>query len=598
MALKDKLVNLEDLKVVGDAVGDLKTATDSSVLNEIIKDVNETNLIYADGAFTNIISLKAQQDSNYSSEITYTGFGFNPIDTGAPYTGANYWFSPPFVSGSKYKLYFHYYGDWYSGATVYSNIRVYRGTTLVENKNFFAQGDKVDSFEFTSDGTEKIRIYLYDKSVFKLFSAVAVKVVDTLSSKMQGLLSTAIGTNLKYGGHITSANYNTLIADLNNAPVDTFYTCFTGDASKLPSNVPVSTTFPFVIKTYGTNGYIVFQELTYFSNSTSLVTNQLSGSTWRRVLTGTPGSRSVFYNWISADETQNTHIRAIENQMRPVVTVDKNATADEANLLYTNWYKAMKYAYNNNCDVYVKAGTYDIVAEYIAVEGQAVYDAINNAWKGTPIGHGMTVKCAAEAYFTMKNTSSTSANYLTIGQWLAPLLPLDGGFRLEGWNIDAKNTRCVVHDGGYNNSDVFCNHEFINCQMKLDNTDFAGQSGLQMYSQCIGGGLLSGGIHVIVKDCIFESENFADNAGIVSYHNVSDTTENATSYNTYDVSGCYCRMGTVRCTYHGTETPVSPFKVHDNFLRSAPIIGAEVVGTDTTVNMELLAWNNTIQASN
>lgn len=253
--------------------------------------------------------------------------------------------------------------------------------------------------------------------------------------------------------------------------------------------------------------------------------------------------------------------------------------------------------YENNCDVNVKAGNYDLVAEYIAVEGQTAYDNIKNAWKGTPIGHGMTVKCAAEAYFTMKNTADTSTNYLTIGQWLSPLLPLDGGFRIEGWNIDAKNTRYVVHDGGYNNSDEFCNHEIINCQMILDNTDFEGQQGLQTYKTCIGGGLLSGGIHVIVKDCIFDSKNLPDYSANASYHNVSDTAAGATSYNTYEISGCYFRTGTVRCTYHGTETPVSPFKAHDNFLRSAPIFGAEVPNTDTIVNMELLAWNNTITPS-
>lgn len=586
-----------DVQDVKDGLNTVKDDLFDSLDNDTLNVFFEANPVYASGSNLNIINLPVQQDEDYTSIVKYSPFGFDP-EKGS---GQMYYFTPGFVSGTKYRLYLHYYGDFYTGASIYSNIRVFRGSALISG-NYFAEGEKTDVFEFTSDGTEKIRFYVWNKDVFKVYSVIAIAVSSAFSTQFTNLLSSAVtsivGTPLKNAGHINSSNYNTLIPNLDNAPVNTYYTGFTGDATKLPANCPIATAVPFVVKTYGTNGFIVFQEFTVYNNNVPAVDPSVfSGNTWVRCLTGTPGNRTQYYNWVSASSSIQSQINGMKNNARPVVTVDKNATADEANLLFTSWYKAMKYAYTNYCDVKVKSGMYDIVAEYIAEEGQTAYDAINNVWKGTPIGHGMTVKCAAEAYFTCKNTSSTSDNYLTIGQWLAPILPLDGGFCIEGWNCDAKNCRYVVHDGGYNNSDEFCNHEFINCQMHLDNTDFEGQSGLQTYRQCIGGGLLSGGIHVIVKDCIFESENVTDNAGIVSYHNVSDTVQSATSYNTYDISGCYCKMGTVRCTYHGTETPVSPFKVHDNFLRSAPIFGAEVSGTDTIVNMELLAWGNTITPS-
>ena len=562
----------------------------ASMNSSIISNFFEANPIYASGSHTNIINLSSNQESDYSSALKYSPFGLKSKITTA---NQNYWFAPSFVSGSKYRIYANYHGE--TNQYGISNIRLYRGDTLL--KQFNTVGDSNESYEFTSDGTEKFKIYISNPTTFEVYSLIGIKVATTFSTDFSSMLSSVIKNPLQYGGHVTTANYSTLLPDLNDAPVNTYYTVFTNSTSILPANCPITTLWPYIVETYGTNGYVVFQKFTILTNSSSLYSGQLMGTTWYRALTGTPGSRAVFYPWKSAEDILATHIKAIENEVRPVVTVDKNATPNESNLLYNNFYKAMKYAYNNNCDVNVKAGNYDLVAEYIAVEGQSAYDAIANVWKGTPIGHGMKVKCAAEAYFTMKNTSSTSANYLTIGQWLSPILPLDGGFRLEGWNCDAKNCRYVIHDGGYNNSDVFCNHEIVNCQMKLDNTDFEGQPGLQTYRQCIGGGLLSGGVHVIVKDCIFASENVPDNAGIVSYHNISDTTEGATSYCTYEVSGCYCKMGTIRCTYHGTETPVSPFKVHDNFIRSNPIIGAEVPATDTTVNMELFAWNNTVQAS-
>lgn len=567
---------------------DLKSITDDSVIDAFFG----TNSVFASGANTNVVDLPNDADDNYTTKVTYSSYGFNP----SVGSGQMYYFTPNFVSGKTYTLYIHYFGDWYSGADVYSNIRVFRGTTLISG-NYYAEGESTVTFTFTSDGTEKIRFYVWNASVFNVYSVIAIAKTTAFSSTFSSLLSTAIGNNLKYGGHISASNYNTLIPDLDNAPVNTFYTGYTGDETKMPGHCPIVTTSPFVIKTYGTDGFVVYQEFTIFNNNTPQANpNIYSGNTWVRCLTGTPNNRAQFYSWVSGGSSIQSQINAMKPKVRPVITVEKSATADETNLVYNNFYKAMKYAYDNNCDVSVKAGEYDLVAEYIAVEGQTAYDNINNAWKGTPIGHGMTVKCEAEAYFTMKNTATTSANYLTIGQWLAPILPLNGGFVLDGWNCDAKNCRYVIHDGGYNNSGAFCNHEFVNCQMKLDNTDFENQQGLQTYRQCIGGGLLSGGIHVIVRNCIFESENVVDNAGIVSYHNVSDTTEGATSYNTYDIYGCYCKMGTIRFTYHGTETPVSPCKVHDNFVRSTPIFGAEAP-SDTIINMEMLAWGNTITAS-
>ena len=589
-AINEVNADVSDVKEDFNQINNVVSATAN---NEIIKEFCGSNPVYSAGASENVVNLQKNQDYDYSSIIRYRGLGFVPLAG----SGQMCYFSPPFVSGEKYKLYLHFYGDFYDGASVYSNIRVFRGATLISG-NYFANGEKTEVFEFTSDGTEKIRFYIWNKDVFKVYSVIAIADTSTFSTKFSNMLNSVIGSPLKNAGHITTSNYNTLIPDLNDAPVNTYYTGYTGDATKLPEHCPLSTTVPFVVKTYGTSGYLVFQEFTIYNNNTPQVNPSVySGNTWVRCLTGSPGSRTQFYNWVSAGSGFQSQINSIKSAVRPVITVNKSATADEDNLLYTNFYKAMKTAYNNLYDVHVMAGDYDIVDEYIAVEGQSAYDNINNAWVGVPIGHGMSVKCDAEAFFTFKNTSAKSQNYLTIGQWFSPILPLDGGFRLEGFNCSAKNARYVIHDGGYNNSNDFCNHEIINCQLELDNTDFEGQPGLQTYRQCIGGGLLSGGIHVIVKDCIFDSENVLDNAGIVSYHNVSDTAEGADSYNTYDISGCYCNSGTIRCTYHGTETPVSPFKVHDNYIRSAPIFGAEASG-DAIVNMKLFAWGNTIEASN
>ena len=583
-----------DAKATGDAINDVKADLNQGISNNTFDAFLGANQVYATGENDNIIDLASQQDADYSSSLNYLLFGASPI---TKVKNQAFWFTPPFVSGTKYRICAHYFGETNSLGS--SNIRLFKsdGATLIKQWN--AIGEANEAFEFTATGGERIRLWISDPNTFRVYSLIAVAVKNTFSSQFLTAIGNVIGSPLKNGGHINSSNYNTLISDLNNAPINTYYTGFTGDATKLPANCPTNIAVPFTVKTYGTNGFIVVQEFTIYSNYHVQVNQSyFSGNTWVRCLTGTPGNRSVYYNWISVGADLQSQIDAIKGNARPVITVDKSATANETNLVYNNFYKAMKDAYANSYDVYVHAGSYDIIDEYIAVEGQSTYDAIANRWIGVPIGHGMTVKCSAQAYFVFQNTSAKSPNYLTIGQWFAVILPLDGGFRLEGFNCNAKNARYVIHDGGYNNANEFCNHEIINCQLYLDNTDFAGQSGLQMYSQVIGGGLLSGGIHVIIKDCIFESKDFADNAGCVSYHNVSDTVADAKSYNTYDISGCYFRTGTARCTYHGTETPVSPFKIHDNFLRSAPIFGAEVPNTDTIVNMEMLSWNNTVQASN
>ena len=77
MALKDKLVNLEDLKVVGDVVGDLKTA--SALQADEIPDTVQTITFDSTTGNVNQIVHKKRTDNTVTVRTDTFTFGTNTI---------------------------------------------------------------------------------------------------------------------------------------------------------------------------------------------------------------------------------------------------------------------------------------------------------------------------------------------------------------------------------------------------------------------------------------------------------------------------------------------------------------------------------------
>lgn len=237
---------------------------------------------------------------------------------------------------------------------------------------------------------------------------------------------------------------------------------------------------------------------------------------------------------------------------------------------YTSILEALK-ATDNSYKIHVKAGTYNIVQEYINYYGSDFWDNYNGYSGSTDYFlRGLWINASREIEFDSKavvvfDYSGNNQNVPTYFSVFA-----------TGYNATIKKLHCIfnnkcryaVHDDQGWSAGV---NKFINCI-------FDGTSG---YNCTIGGGMGSDMCYII-SDCVFINNNGTTD---ISYHNNGGST----AKNKIFISNCYgdkdCKM-----LYHGTSTNITYCVINNNHFRD--ISKSANTASSLVDNMQLIEWAN------
>ena len=257
------------------------------------------------------------------------------------------------------------------------------------------------------------------------------------------------------------------------------------------------------------------------------------------------------------------------------IVVDVNGNGD-----YTSFTEAVYSNVNNEIPIVVKAGTYDIKAEYIALFGQTVVDnladntsGINNFQYGVRI-HDRKVTFESGAHLVCDWTGKT-----VDGTHRFCALRIEPNAKLVGLDLDCTATFYCIHDdyGTSDNSPFTVTYK--NCRV----------IGHNLYNaNCIGGGAHKYSRHIL-DNCYFKN-NVSSSDRVLSadvrYHNTNTAGAEPELY----VSNCYF-SNNLNVTYYGTQTTKMRAYVNNCFAPYGIIKRAES-STMSTDNVDLYTWNN------
>lgn len=257
------------------------------------------------------------------------------------------------------------------------------------------------------------------------------------------------------------------------------------------------------------------------------------------------------------------------------IIVDANGYGD-----YTSFTEAVYDNVDDGKDIVVKAGTYDIKAEYIALFGQSVVDnladntsGINNFQYGIRI-HDRKVVFEAGSHLVCDWTGKTvNATHRFCA------LRIEPNAELIGLDLDCTNTFYCIHDdyGTTDNSPFTIKYK--NCRV----------IGHNIYNaNCIGGGCHKYSRHIL-DNCYFD--NNVDSSDLVlsadvRYHNTNTADAEPEVY----VSNCYF-SNNMNLTYYGTQTTKMRAYVNNCFAPKGINKRAESSSMNVD-NVELYTWNN------
>lgn len=270
----------------------------------------------------------------------------------------------------------------------------------------------------------------------------------------------------------------------------------------------------------------------------------------------------------------------------PVIVI---GTGEEFTTLKDGIAEAIKYA---NTKVIVKAGTYDLIEEF----GSSYFENFGTTLNGIVLKNGIDITFEQGALVTCNYTGSNqnvwdyfSPFYFHGESYREYLLSEYDGFEIHNLRFEGSNTRYVFHDEASGRSIPYRN-VYDHCEVTFDASTYGN------FVQCIGGGLGEHG-EIVVKDCIFSSVlNSSDPCPAVSYHNNVYHGGNTTDLSSIVVSGCAFvgTNNTLRLGYIGAATEKTKCIAYSNLFNAQPYVTAEQSSAQN-VNMELIAYNNTVQ---
>ena len=252
------------------------------------------------------------------------------------------------------------------------------------------------------------------------------------------------------------------------------------------------------------------------------------------------------------------------------ITVAADGTGD-----YTSFTQAIYENVDSGADVFVKPGTYDIVAEYVAIFGQSAVDNMADSDGAVFNGfqYGVNITNRKVIFNSGANLVCDWTGHTVDGTHRFSALRVGMDAEIIGLNLDCTGTFYAIHDDYGNNQTPYTN-VYRNCRVIGHNLSNA---------NCIGGGCKKYSRHII-DNC------YMDNGGLptsttVRYHNTNADGAVPELY----ISNSYFNGG-VTPRYYGTQT--TKMKAYVNNCKAHHIEVAQESGNYTVNNVELYKWCN------
>lgn len=251
------------------------------------------------------------------------------------------------------------------------------------------------------------------------------------------------------------------------------------------------------------------------------------------------------------------------------IVVDANGNGD-----YTSLTEALYENVNSGVDVVVKPGTYDIVAEYVALFGQTAVDNMADSDSATFNGfqYGVIIRNRKITFESGSHVVCDWTGHTVDGTHRFSAFRIDYNVEIVGLNLVATATFYAIHDDY--GLDVPYTVKYANCKIEGVNLTNA---------NCIGGGCKKYSRHIL-DNCYFN--NNLTGSATVRYHNTNDTGAEPEIY----VSNCYFNNWfTPR--WYGAQT--SKMKVYVNNCEARSIHKLAESSSFNVDNVELYKWCNT-----
>ena len=250
------------------------------------------------------------------------------------------------------------------------------------------------------------------------------------------------------------------------------------------------------------------------------------------------------------------------------IVVDASGAGD-----YTSFTQAIYDTVDSGIDVLVKPGTYDIVAEYIALFGQTAVDSMADSDSAIFNGfqYGVRLRKRKVEFAPGAHLVCDWTGHTVDGTHRFSALGVDYNVEIIGLDLDATATFYCIHDD-YGIATPYT-VKYENCRVVGHNITNA---------DCIGGGCKKYSRHIL-NNCYFN--NNLTGSATVRYHNTNAEGAEPEIY----VSNCYFNNWfTPR--WYGLQT--SKMRVYVNNCHARAIYKMAESSSYDVDNVELYKWNN------
>lgn len=251
-----------------------------------------------------------------------------------------------------------------------------------------------------------------------------------------------------------------------------------------------------------------------------------------------------------------------------LITVDASGNGD-----YTSFTQAVYETVDSGIDILVKAGTYDIVSEYVALFGQEAVDNMADSDSSIFNGfqYGVRLRNRKVTFTSGARLVCDWTGHTVDGTHRFSALGVDYNVEIIGLDLDATATFYAIHDDYGLWYDPYT--------VKYENCRIIGHS--LANSNCIGGGCQMYSRHII-NNCYFNN-----NASLttVRYHN----TIGDGSVPEVFVSNSFFNDN-LSFRWYGSQT--SKMKAYVNNCQAHAIVKQAESSSYDVDNVELYTWNN------
>jgi len=251
------------------------------------------------------------------------------------------------------------------------------------------------------------------------------------------------------------------------------------------------------------------------------------------------------------------------------IIVDASGAGD-----YTSFTQAIYDTVDSGIDVFVKPGTYDIVAEYVALFGQSAVDSMADSDSAIFNGfqYGVRLRKRKVEFAPGAHLVCDWTGHTVDGTHRFSALGVDYNVEIIGLDLDVTATFYCIHDD-YGIATPYT--------VKYENCRVVGHN---LYNaNCIGGGCKKYSRHIL-NNCYFD--NNLTGSATVRYHNTNAEGAEPEIY----VNNCYFNNWfTPR--WYGAQT--SKMRVFVNNCEARSIHKMQESSSFNTDNVELYKWCNT-----